>query len=316
VPDPVNPASHAPEICPIFSHPIKTDAQGHTVLWHEEPCRREKCMFYRRRDGACALTFVAEVVDEVETLKGEQRRSSAEFQALVTELGRRSEQSARQVADTLRGEVGDALRRVQGEVTEVKRAAGGLEAGMGESRAALVELVEYDRQRRRHEEEDRAQKEREQRKAQAVEKGREGRAHHRAGRREEAVAALTAARMLDPENAEIMSDLGAALLAAGRLQPAEEPLRRSIRMSDSFAPARANLGHLLLLRGEAEDAEKSLEEAARLDPNLAAAWNGLGNARWRLGRHAAAVEAWRRAWKLDPLCEEAERNLVRQQESL
>jgi len=314
VPDPVQPSGHVLEICPIFSHPVKIDGAGRVTQWHEEPCRRERCMFYRRRDGACTLTFVAEAVEDVAALKDEHRRTAEELERVVSDLARRAEVGARQVGDAVRGELAVGMRQVTEDLQEVKRTTGSLETGAGESRAALVELVEYDRQRRRREEAERERLEKEQRRAKAADLNRIGCGHHRAGRREESIEALSEARRLDADSPEILSNLGAALLGAGRLDPAEEPLRRAVRLSDSFASARANLGHLLLLRGRAEEALEVLEQAVKLDPSSGAAWNSLGNARWRLGEYPAAVEAWHRAWRNDPLREEAFRNLVRQQE--
>ncbi len=312
--DPVQPQGHALEICPIFSTPAKVDAQGRVVTWNEEPCREARCMFYRRRDGVCTLTFVADVSEEVADLRDEQRHTAAELERLLAETGRRAEQSTRVATDSVRADLSVELRRLQADLADVKRTQGGLESNTGESRAALVELVEYDRQRRQREEAEREKREREARKAEAAALQKQARSHFRTGRREESVAALSTARDLDPDSAELLSDLGAALVAVGRLDQAEEPLRRAVRASDTLAAARVNLGQYFLLRGEPGEAVTVLEEAVRLDPASAAGWNGLGNARWRLGRFRAALEAWHRAWDLDPLCESARVNLLRQQE--
>lgn len=251
---------------------------------------------------------------EMKEIRNEQRAAAADLEKAIAESGRRAEEIAGRSSEVVRGELIEAVRRIQAEMVEVRRATGTLEGGIGESRAALVELVEYDRQRRRREEADRERADREQRAAKAAELNRVARAHLRAGRKDEAIAALTEARGLDGENAEVLSNLGAALLSADRIPAAEDPLRRAARMADDFAPARANLGALLLLKGDAEEAQKHLEAAVKLDPTLGGAWNSLGNARWRLGRYAAAIEAWHQGWRADPLCHEVARNLQRQQE--
>lgn len=261
-----------------------------------------------------ALAAVNRLLAEVDSLREENRSGYAALDQAVADSARRAEALARQASEGVRVELGAAVQRLQAELAEVKRTAGVVEGGVGESRAALVELVEYDRQRRRREDEDRAKAEKEQRAAKAKDLNRAARGHHRAGRREEAIAAFQEARSLDPENAEILSNLGAALLSAGRVEPAEEPLRRALRLDDGFAPARANLGAMLLLKGESEEALKQLEAAAKLDPNLAAGWNSLGNARWIRGNYAGALEAWLQAYRADPLVLEAARNLQRQQE--
>jgi tetratricopeptide (TPR) repeat protein len=263
------------------------------------------------RDAAAALQHL---LGEIQALRDEQRRTGAAVEQALADTARRAEALARQSSEGLRAEFAEALARISAEVAEVHRTSGTLESGVGETKAALVELVEYDRQRRRREEEERARAEGEARAKRAAELNRAGKAHHRAGRRDESIAALTEARVLDPENAEILSNLGAALLAAGREGPAEEPLRRAVRARAEFASSRVNLGHLLLLRGEAEEAARHLEEAVRLDPSSSCGWNSLGNARWRLGAYGAAIEAWRRAWAADPFRDEARRNLHRQQE--
>ena len=264
--------------------------------------------------GRQALAAVQHLLGEVQALRDEQARSAGGLEQALADAARRSEALARQATESLRAEMGEALRRISEEIGEVRRSSGTLESGVGETKAALVEMVEYDRQRRRREEEERAKTEREARAKKAAEHNRAGRSHLRAGRREEAIAALTEARGLDPESVEVLSNLGAALLAAGRDGPAEEPLRRAVRAASDFVPARVNLGLPLLMRGEHEDAARQLEEAVRLDPLSASGWNSLGNARWRLGAFAAAIEAWKRAWEADPLRDEARRNLFRQQE--
>ncbi len=264
--------------------------------------------------GRQALAAVQHLLGEIQAFREEQRSGTAAVEQALADAARRADALSRQATDALRAEMSEALRRISQELGEVRRSSGTLESGVGETKAALVEMVEYDRQRRRREEEERAKAEGEARAKKAVEVDRAGRAHHRAGRREEAIAALLEARALDPENTTILSDLGAAFLGAGREAPAEDPLRRAVRGRADFAPARVNLGLLLLLRGETEEAARHLEEAVRLDPSSAAGWNSLGNARWRLGAYAAAIDAWKKAWAADPLRDEARRNLFRQQE--
>ena len=219
----------------------------------------------------------------IENLREEQKNASGQVQRLLAESSKKGGEAAKAAVDALRAEVRTELSRLAAQVKEVHRAAGTLEGGVGESKAALVELVAYDRERRTREEAERAKSEREQRAARAKELNRAGRAHHRAGRGEEAAAVLFEARRLAPEDAEVLSNLGAALLADGKVGPAEDPLRRAVRADESFAPARANLGFLLLRKGAFEEAEKQIEEAVRLDPALAPAWNSLGNARWLRG---------------------------------
>ncbi len=260
------------------------------------------------------LSHLQRLDGDLSTLRSEQRATAAELQRLLQDMGQRSERSAREVSDAVRGELAGELHRVAEDISEVRKSTGSLESGVGESKAALVELVEYDRQRRRNEERERERAEREERSRRAAEMDKVGRQHLRAGRLEEAIAALRDARQLDEENAVLLSDLGAALLAAGRLDPSEEPLRRAVRTDAACAPARTNLGHLLLMRGDLDEALKHLEEAVKLDPSSGAAWNNLGNARWRTGAYPDAVEAWQRAWANDPLCDAAGANLRRQQE--
>ena len=264
--------------------------------------------------GPMGLAAVQKLLSEIAALREEQRVQAADLGAAVADTTRRAEEISRRASEGLRGELEVAVRRLQEEVAEVRRTAGTVETGVGETRAALVELVEYDRQRRIREEADREKQERLQRAAKAAEINRTARIHHRSGRREEAIAALQEARTLDPESAEICSNLGAAFLAAGRIEAAEEPLRRAVRLDDGMATARGNLGAALLMKGESEEAVKHLEEAVRRDPALASAWNSLGNARWVRGLYAAAIQAWHEAYKADPLLLEAARNLERQQE--
>ena len=270
--------------------------------------------FKEESAGPQGIGVIRKILEELEALREEHRVSTSDIGAAVADTVRKAEEISRNATAGLREELEGAVRQLREEMAEVKRASGTVETGVGETRAALVELVEYDRQRRVREEADREKQERLRRAAKAAEINRAARVHHRSGRSEEAIQALSEARTLDPESAEICSNLGAALLAAGRIQPAEEPLRRAVRLDDSLVPARANLGAMLLLRGESEEAVKQLEEAVRRDQSHGPAWNSLGNARWTRGLYAAAIEAWHEAYRADPLLLEAARNLERQQE--
>lgn len=99
----------------------------------------------------------------------------------------------------------------------------------------------------------------------------EARAAH--ARRDYPAAAALYERALqqDPNNAEILNNLGTVRQAAGDLLGASEAFRRAIDIDPRYAGAWSNLGVALAALGEAARARAALVEAIRLEPGNAAA---------------------------------------------
>jgi len=108
--------------------------------------------------------------------------------------------------------------------------------------------------------------------AQAMERARNGLGLNRAGHVPEAIAELEAAAGLDPENARIASDLGFLYLYAGRTADAVRQQRAALALDPRLAQAHYGLGLALEKSGDAAGARRELAEYARLEPRSYLAW--------------------------------------------
>lgn len=86
----------------------------------------------------------------------------------------------------------------------------------------------------------------------------------RLGRRSEAIVELAMADVLGGGDAETLTALGQAHLAAGRTADAEAALRRAIAIQADYQPARYALGRTLLRLGRASEAREQLEAFERI----------------------------------------------------
>jgi len=86
-----------------------------------------------------------------------------------------------------------------------------------------------------------------------------------AGRPEEAIPELAAARELEPRRPQIHNNLGLALLEAGRIEEAEAAFRRALELAPKFVDAYANL-HAVLVGRDRAGAIACLERATALAP--------------------------------------------------
>jgi len=185
--------------------------------------------FKEEAAGPQGVGVIRKVLEELEALREEHRVSTADIGAAVADTVRKAEEISRNATKGLREELEGAVRQLRTEMAEVKRASGTVETGVGETRAALVELVEYDRQRRVREEADREKQERLARAAKAAEINRTARLHHRSGRREEAIACWKRAVELEPKEFDTLFNLGSLLVKSGRGAEARPYLERFLR---------------------------------------------------------------------------------------
>ena len=108
--------------------------------------------------------------------------------------------------------------------------------------------------------------------AQAMERARNGLGLNRGGRLPEAIAELEAATALDPDNARIKSDLGFLYLYAGRTDDAVRHQRAALALDPRLAQAHYGLGLALEKSGDGAGARRELAEYARLEPRSYLAW--------------------------------------------
>lgn len=121
----------------------------------------------------------------------------------------------------------------------------------------------------------------------------QGRAHHLAGRYDEAVQAYRAALALDPRHVRARNALAAAFARQGDFAQAI-PIWRELTKDATLASGPgsaylfANLGYAYLLGGDYEQAIVALEKACLLDPLNHRAWQNLGETLRRLGQDERA----------------------------
>jgi tetratricopeptide (TPR) repeat protein len=96
------------------------------------------------------------------------------------------------------------------------------------------------------------------------------------GRDREAVESLRLAASLEPNNAQILQDLGLSCLAAGLPAEAVAAFRRAIHVNPTSAHAFWRLGQALLECGQVDAATTALRKATDLQPRLPRAQYRLG----------------------------------------
>lgn len=85
----------------------------------------------------------------------------------------------------------------------------------------------------------------------------------RAGRLDEALAALRQARAADPENARVMNTLGRVLMEQGKLEEAIQAFEEAVELKPDYPGALYNLAEALAASGDVERARDLRREAAR-----------------------------------------------------
>ncbi|MBR0654118.1 tetratricopeptide repeat protein [Plastoroseomonas arctica] len=129
---------------------------------------------------------------------------------------------------------------------------------------------------------------------------REGLAHLRAGRLEEAETQFRAAAAADPDNAPAHATLGTIIAARGRTAEAEPHLRTALRLQPNDPDALGNLGNALRQLCRMDEAEASLRSALRLRPAYPSALANLALVLRDTGRVPEAEVCLRQALHLQP----------------
>ncbi len=111
---------------------------------------------------------------------------------------------------------------------------------------------------------------------------------------------------LDPENVDVMTNLGVAYYNLGELDRAIELYTKAIQIAPNDADIRSNLAAAYVqkhqISGESDQLDKALEEykkAVELNPSLAQALFGLGVVHVLLGHNDDAIEAFERFQEVD-----------------
>ena len=130
------------------------------------------------------------------------------------------------------------------------------------------------------------------------------------GRSEEAVALLSRAAALMPEDADVSFNLADALRREGQLAAAEGAFQRAVALRPTFAVAWLNLAGIMTDSHRLDDAEECYQRALESSPDLAEAHYNYGNLLHREGRVAEALSRYREAVRLKPDFVRAHSNLV------
>jgi tetratricopeptide (TPR) repeat protein len=93
------------------------------------------------------------------------------------------------------------------------------------------------------------------------------------------------ARVLGPQNGQILIGLAAAMAAAGHGEQAVEELQKGVETSSLWLEGHQQLSQLLATRGRPEEATNSLERALEKLPTSAPLWETLLNVQLRRGAY-------------------------------
>jgi len=115
-----------------------------------------------------------------------------------------------------------------------------------------------------------------------------------------AAAICGTALLAAPDNVDLLTLRGVALLACRRPRDALEPLQRAVERAPRFARARENYGQALLQTARLRESVEQLQEAARLDPRSETVRMKLGHALASLGAGEEADAVFEQAFGLAP----------------
>jgi predicted O-linked N-acetylglucosamine transferase (SPINDLY family) len=129
------------------------------------------------------------------------------------------------------------------------------------------------------------------------------------GQLDSAVISCRRALKINPAYAEAHYNLGVALQDLGQLDGAVASYRRALQVNPAYAEAHSNLGAALQALGQSDDAVASCRRALQINSDLAEAHSNLGNALQDIGQLDDAVASCRRALQINPDLAEAHSNL-------
>ena len=137
----------------------------------------------------------------------------------------------------------------------------------------------------------------------------DARAHHRAGRLEDAERLYRAVLAAAPDCAEAHVDLALALWSRGKADEALIHCRRGLALAPAYAEGHCQLGDLMAFQNRLGEAEASYRRAIASKPDFAEAHNNLGNVLLQMGRLDEAVGSYNLALAARPDFAEAHYNL-------
>jgi tetratricopeptide (TPR) repeat protein len=125
--------------------------------------------------------------------------------------------------------------------------------------------------------------------------------HLKAGRTDEAVAALRDVLRKDPNHVDAMVFLALAYRQMDQhMDDAEALLRRATQAAPDHVTAWLNLGSVLAKRNKRPEALEAYRQATRIEPGHPGAWSLMANCQAHLGQTEAARRSFERSLKLQP----------------
>jgi tetratricopeptide (TPR) repeat protein len=121
---------------------------------------------------------------------------------------------------------------------------------------------------------------------------------------------LRHAMALAPDNPEHAYNLGLALRLTGEVDAAESSFRTALRLNPTHALARRSLGLILRQKGDLPAAATELRQSLAQLPDDAVGYHLLGSVLLKQGDLSGAIEELRQAVRLDPTLSEARVNLA------
>ncbi len=137
----------------------------------------------------------------------------------------------------------------------------------------------------------------------------QGKAHHQAGRLQEAERAYRLVLDMSPDHPEAIHGLGLLAYRVGRFDQALELLDQARRLEPNNPLYCFNHGVVAQRAGRSDDAVNAYRRTISLNPRYSEAWTNLGNLYKDTGQSAEAVDAYREALRLNPTSAEAHNNL-------
>ncbi len=137
----------------------------------------------------------------------------------------------------------------------------------------------------------------------------EARTHHQDGRLAQAEEIYKQILNRQPDNAAVLSKLGAALAGQGKLAETLTQLQRAIELDPDLVEAHNNLGAIFQILGQLDDSAAALRRAIAISPDHVSAHVNLGNTLKRQGMVEDAVTSYERALEIDADCADAHNGL-------
>ncbi|HKS75984.1 MAG TPA: tetratricopeptide repeat protein [Terriglobales bacterium] len=126
-------------------------------------------------------------------------------------------------------------------------------------------------------------------------------------------APLLAKLKADPNNAELLAQVGNIYKATHQFQEAENYYQKSVKADPRNSTVRGDLAACLYYTGDIDGAIAQLQESLKNNPKDANSLFNLGVMKWQGKKDApGAVAAWQRLLKSNPDLEESKKNQVQQ----